>query len=172
MKRGEEMESTLRLLPRHQVVYDLARQMPEVDTTSVGTYLLFSWVARDVFAAQQAFYDRFELSDGKLVVLLLLRHAPHYRLTPSALAEAANVTRGTMTGLLAGLERSGLVKRTQHPEDGRMFSIELTEQAFDLLERILPERVQHIEALMSPLSKEEQHQLRALLEKMERGLPA
>ena len=105
-------------------------------------------------------------------MLLLLRQAPHYRLTPSALAEAAGVTRGTITGLLAGLERSGLVKRTEHPEDGRMFSIELTEQAFDLLERILPERVQHIEALMSSLSKEEQHQLRALLEKMERGLPA
>ena len=166
------MESTLRLLPRHQVLYDLAHQMPEVDTTSVGTYLLFSWVARDVFADQQAFYDRFDLSDGKLVVLLLLRHAPHYRLTPSALAEAAGVTRGTMTGLLAGLERSGLVKRTEHPEDGRMFSIELTQQALDLFEQMLPERFNHIEEFMSSLTEEEQHQLCALLEKMSRGIPA
>ena len=166
------MERTLRLLPRQQVLYDLAQQWPEVDTTSVGTYLLFSWVARDVFAAQEAFYGRYELSDGKLVVLLLLHQAPHYRLTPSALAEAAGVTRGTITGLLAGLERSGLVKRTEHPEDGRMFSIELTQQALDLFEQILPQRFKHIEEFMSCLTEEEQHQLRALLEKMSRGLPA
>jgi DNA-binding MarR family transcriptional regulator len=146
--------------------------MPEVNTTSVGTYLLFSWVAREVFADQQAFYDRFDLSEGKLVVLLLLRQAPHYRLTPSALAEAAGVTRGTITGLLGGLERSGLVKRTEHPEDGRMFSIELTQQALDLFEQMLPERFNHIEEFMSCLTEEEQHQLCALLEKMSRELPA
>jgi DNA-binding MarR family transcriptional regulator len=166
------MERSLHLLPRHQVFFDLARQMPEVDTTSVGTYLLFLRVARDALAAQQAFYDRFELSEGKLVVLLLLHQAPHYRLTPSALAEAAGVTRGTITGLLSGLERSGLVKRTEHPEDGRMFSIELTQQALDLFEHMMPERFNHIEEFTSILTEEEQHQLRALLEKMSRGLPA
>src|SRR2546430_3339822 len=152
-------ERTFRLLPRQQVFFDLARQMPEVDTTSVGTYLLLLWVARDVFATQQAFYDRFELSEGKIVVLLLLRQAPHYRLTPSALAEAAGVTRGTITGLLACLERSGLVKRTEHPEDGRMFTIELTQQALALFEQILPERIHRIKEFMASLTEEERHQL-------------
>jgi DNA-binding MarR family transcriptional regulator len=166
------MERTLRLMPRQQVLFDLARQRTEVDTTSVGTYLLFLWVAREVFASQQAFYDRFELSEGKIVVLLLLQQAPYYRLTPSALAEAAGVTRGTITGLLAGLERSGLVKRTEHPEDGRMFSIELTKSALELFEQMLPERFNYIQEFMSSLTEEEQHQLRALLEKMNRGLPA
>ena len=77
-----------------------------------------------------------------------------------------------MTGLLAGLERSGLVKRDEHPEDGRMFSIELTERSLELFERILPERINRIMEFLSSLTEEEQHQLRALLEKMERGLPA
>ena len=166
------MERTLRLMPRQQVLFDLARQRPEVDTTSVGTYLLFLWVAREVFASQQAFYDRFELSEGKIVVLLSLHQAPYYRLTPSALAEAAGVTRGTITGLLAGLERSGLVKRSEHPEDGRMFSIELTPSALELFEQMLPQRFEHIGEFMSSLTEEEQHQLRALLEKMNRGIPA
>jgi len=77
-----------------------------------------------------------------------------------------------MTGLLAGLERSGLVKRDEHPEDGRKFSIELTEKSLELFERILPERTNRIMEFLSSLTEEEQHQLRALLEKMERGLPA
>jgi DNA-binding MarR family transcriptional regulator len=168
----KEMERTLRLLPRQQLFLDLAYQVPEADIAAVETYLYFARVASDIFANQQAFFGRYELSEGKLVVLQLLRQAPHYRLTPSALAEAAGVTRGTMTGLLAGLERSGLVKRDEHPEDGRMFSIELTEAALDLFERILPERITRIMEFMSSLTQEEQHQLRAFLEKMERGLPA
>ena len=166
------MARTLRLSPRHQLFLDLARQAPEANNASVETYLYFLQVASDIFAQQQAFLGRYELSEGKLVVLQLLRQAPHYRLTPSALAQAAGVTRGTMTGLLAGLERSGLVKRTQHPEDGRMFSIELTEAALDLFERILPERIKRNMEFISCLTEEEQHQLRALLEKMERNLPA
>src|SRR5579859_3603199 len=120
------MEKTISLLPRHRVFLDLAHQLPEVNTPSAECYLLFLAVAGDVFAAQQTFLGSFELSEGKVVVLLLLHQAPEYRLTPTALAEAACVTRGTMTGLLAGLERSGLVKRHEHPEDGRKFSIELT----------------------------------------------
>jgi DNA-binding MarR family transcriptional regulator len=166
------MERTLRLSPRHQLLLDLARQVPEANIAAVETYLYFSRVASDLFANQQAFYDRYGLSDGKLVVLMLLRQAPHHRLTPSALAEAAGVTRGTMTGLLTGLERSGLVKRDEHPEDGRMFSIELTQQAFDLFEQILPERINRIMEFMSSLTEEEQHQLRVLLERMEPRLPA
>jgi DNA-binding MarR family transcriptional regulator len=146
--------------------------MSELDPTSAETYWFFLQMARQALAAQQAFYDRYGLSEGKLVVLLLLRQAPHYRLTPSALAEAAGVKRGTITGLLSGLERSGLVKRTQHPEDGRMLSIELTEAALDLFEQILPDRFHQIGECMSSLSPEEQHQLRAFLEKMERGLAA
>jgi DNA-binding MarR family transcriptional regulator len=167
------MERTLRLSPRHQLFLDLAyQQVPEADIATVETYLYFLRVASDIFANQQAFFGRYELSEGKLVVLQLLRQAPHYRLTPSALAKAAGVTRGTMTGLLIGLERSGLVKRDEHPEDGRMFSIELTEAALDLFERILPERINRTMEFMSSLTKEEQHQLRAFLEKMERSLPA
>ena len=166
------MERTLRLSPRQQLFLDLVRQVPEADSAAVETYFYFTRVASDIFANQQAFFGRYELSEGKLVVLQLLRQTPHYRLTPSALAEAAGVTRGTMTGLLAGLERSGLVKRDEHPEDRRMLSIELTEAALDLFERILPERINRIMEFMSSLTQEEQHQLRAFLEKMERGLPA
>jgi MarR family transcriptional regulator, negative regulator of the multidrug operon emrRAB len=166
------MERTTHLDPRHQVFLDAIHQMPGAETDSAETYWLFLQLARKALANQQAFYDRYELSEGKLVVLLLLRQAPHFRLTPSALAQAAGVTRGTMTGLLAGLQRCGLVKRTEHPEDGRMLSIELTQAAFDRFEQMLPERFQQIVECMSSLTQEEQHQLRALLQKIERGLAA
>jgi DNA-binding MarR family transcriptional regulator len=162
----EERESSL--LFRYQVLLEMAEQIPglHVDKALVETYMLFLQSASRVFVAQQAFYERFELSEGKVVLLLLLYRAPDYRLTPSALAEAASVTRGTVTGLLAGLERSGLVKRTVHPEDGRMVAIELTAEALTLIEQMLPERFQRIQHFLSALSQEEQEQLRCLLAKM------
>lgn len=170
---GALMEPTMPgLAPRQQIFWGLARQLPDVDMASIDTYLYFARVASAFFAKQQAFLTRYELSEGKLVVLHLLRQAPQYRLTPSALANAADVTRGTMTGLLAGLERSGLVKRTQHPEDGRMSYIELTERAHTLFEQVLPERISRVTRFMAALTADEQQQLRALLENMERGLPA
>ena len=168
----EQTEHPLRFSPRYQAFLDFAHLAPEVDATSLKTYLFFLWVAGNFFTAQQEFYKRFDLSEGKIVVLLLLQQAPHHRLTPSELAEAAAVTRGTITGLLAGLERSGLVKRSEHPEDGRMFTIELTSQALDLFEQILPERFQRIGQLMDSLTEQEQHQLVTLLEKINQALPA
>ena len=158
--------------PRGRLLREVARQLPSADLAALDTYLTFTRVASAVFAQQQAFLARYALSEGKLVVLQLLRQAPQHRLTPSALAAAAGVTRGTMTGLLAGLQRAGLVTRTQHPEDGRLAPLELTARALELFERVLPERVERIMRFMSTLTADEQQQLRALLETVERGLPA
>jgi DNA-binding MarR family transcriptional regulator len=172
MEPMEPMEDTPPLAPQRQLFLDLVREVPGADLACIDNYAAFTRVAREVFANQQAFWSRYALSEGRFGVLQLLRQAPQARLTPSALAQAAGVTRGTMTGLLAGLERSGLVMRTQHPEDGRMVHIELTAQALELLERALPERIGRITRFMSALTADEQRELRALLEKVERSLPA
>jgi DNA-binding MarR family transcriptional regulator len=166
------MENTLRHLPRHKTLMELARQLPEVDNTAIENYLHFLRVATDVLAAQQTFLARYDLSEGKLILLVLLQQAEEHHLTPSALAEAAGVTRGTITGLLAGLERSGLIKRNDHPEDGRMVTIEITPLALALLERMMLTRFKGIEAFMSCLDEQEQQLLLTLLEKMNRGIPA
>lgn len=165
------MERKTSLLPRQQIYVDLARQMPILKTLAVETSLLFHQVAREAFSAQQEFYARFDLSEGKLVLLLLLRQAPNWRLTPSQLSEQAGVTRGTITGLLSSLERSELIRRLKHPEDGRMFMIELTEPALELIEHVLPERLQRHSEFMNLLTEEEQHQLIGLLEKLAQRLP-
>jgi len=108
------MERRLRLSPGQQVFMDLAHQVPAMETLSVETYLFFQWIARDIFAAQQTFFGRFELSEGKLVLLLLLHQALHSRLTPSQLAEAAEVT----PGLCAATRRSRpTCSRVSHPHE-------------------------------------------------------
>lgn len=54
------------------------------------------------------------------------------------LAAEANVTKGTLTGVLDTLERRGLVVRRRHDEDRRLVSIGLTEEGRILIARVYP----------------------------------
>lgn len=49
------------------------------------------------------------------------------------LARAAFVTPQTMQGILANLERRGLLARQPHPQQGRVLMTELTERGSDCL---------------------------------------
>ncbi len=60
----------------------------------------------------------YRLSEGKFVLLFLLRDLPE-GLAPHELAERAGVTRATITGLLDGLERDGFLARHDDKEDRR-----------------------------------------------------
>lgn len=132
------MEFTLHNLPRHQEVEQILKPLPGIQSSSIETYLLFLRVASDVFAAQQQYLVRFGFSDGKLSVLFQMLLAAQAPLSPSMLAERVGVTRATITDLVAGLERAGLVRREVCAEDGRMALLHLTEQGHALLDRLLP----------------------------------
>ena len=54
------------------------------------------------------------------------------------LAAEANVTKGTLTGVLDTLERRGLVARRRHDDDRRLVSVDLTDEGRDLIARLYP----------------------------------
>lgn len=162
-------ESPFEQDPRYRVLIDEFRAvLPTSDTALLELYLLFLQVAEEGFQDRQAFFDRYALSEGKLAILMILKTAG--QLTPSELAEAAGVTAGTVTGLLAGLERAGLMFRAPHPEDGRKVAITLAPAALVLCEQLLKARARYIETLLSAFTLQEQQQLRALLSKLHQRL--
>jgi MarR family transcriptional regulator, organic hydroperoxide resistance regulator len=58
--------------------------------------------------------------------LCLLHIGRRSSITPSELASALHLDRGTITGILSRLERSRLVSRDRNPEDARSFHLTLT----------------------------------------------
>lgn len=166
------IEFELRDLPSRARLEEVARQFPEADVTAIESCLAFLRVAADVQAAFDLHYSRHGLSQGKFNLLMLLFRNPAEGLPPSELAERAGVTRGTITGLLDGLERSGLVEREDHPEDRRMVKIRLTARGLDLLHRILPDQYRRTAGLMAGLTEPEREQLVALLTKIRTGITA
>ena len=109
------------------------------------------------------------ISEGRIRVLgyLLQSDAPA---THSQLADATGVTKGTVTGLIDGLESDGYVRRFPCENDRRVSLIEMTREGHALLQRIMPSHLQRLSELMSGLSKDERKTLIELLEKTRTSL--
>ncbi len=165
------MERALALEPHFQLILEEFRQVTQREEVPlIELYLLFLQVAGESFDERQAFFNRFALSEGKVVVLGLLKASG--QMTPSELAQAAGVTPGTITGLLAGLERSGLIHREEHPQDGRKVAITLAPGTLAFFEHVLAQRSLRMEELLASFTLQEQQQLHRLLSKLHNQLLA
>lgn len=159
---------TLRDLPKYEALLELARQYPNLNITAVETSLLFLRTAADVYGVMNAHFAGYELSMGRFMVVMLLHCSPE-GLTPSECADRAGVTRGTITGLLDGLERDRLIQRSPHPCDRRCTTVCLTDKGWTLLDDMLPQHFELTERLLSRLDTSEQRQLFELLQKLMDG---
>lgn len=76
-------------------------------------------------------------------------------LTLGELAAAEGVRSATMTGIVNGLERDGLVRRRPHPIDRRAVSVEVTPAGRRLLERARARRIEHVAAKLEDLTEDD-----------------
>ena len=76
-------------------------------------------------------------------------------LTLGELATAEGVRSATMTGIVHGLERDGLVRRRPHGRDKRSVNIEATGSGRRLLDRARARRIDHVVSKLDDLSDDE-----------------
>ena len=88
-------------------------------------------------------------------------------ITMSALAEAEQVKPPTITRLVDGLERRGLVRRVSHPVDGRVQLVEATAAGKRLLQKGRSRRVERLSGGIAHLGLEDQRLLARAAELME-----
>jgi MarR family transcriptional regulator, negative regulator of the multidrug operon emrRAB len=86
--------------------------------------------------------------------------------TPASLADKTGVTRATISGLLDGLEKDGMIERRPDSEDRRLIRVNLTAAGKSFLEKILPGYTRWLSTIVEPLDAEERRQLVNLLEKI------
>jgi DNA-binding MarR family transcriptional regulator len=150
----------------------LAQSYPELDIPSVETCLAFLQVTADVQTALESHFNRYGLSMGKFTLLMQLYQAGPAGLTPSACATRTRVSRATITGLLDGLERAGLVMRHPSSRDRRSLGVCLTETGQQLMQQMLPDHFCRTTELMAHLSHTEKQTLVKLLQKLRAGTSA
>lgn len=71
----------------------------------------------------------------------------------------ADVTKGTLTGVVDTLEKRGLVRRRRHEDDRRLVSVGLTGEGKDLIEAIFPTFNAEERAIADLLHPADQHAL-------------
>ena len=145
---------------------DLGRLLPGIEPAAAAAILTLLLVARDISASTEKFFGSFGISDGKWSVLMLLAAAPAKRLRPSELAAHLAVSRATITGLLKGLERDGLVSRGLDATDGRVETVHITRRGTALLRTMIPQLTRRHAASTAGLSTSECTTMVALLQKL------
>lgn len=167
----------LKDLPRYECLLEGARQNPDLDPSACEAFLTLLRTGDEVFGVVERRLSEHNLSQGRFSVLMLLwkvcARAPESACeiparppTPAELAEAAGVTRATMTGLVDTLERDGLVRREPDPNDRRMMWVQLTPKGETLIKEMLPLHFRMMACLMQPLSETERKTMVRLLNKV------
>jgi DNA-binding MarR family transcriptional regulator len=178
----------LKDLPRYECLLEAAKEFPDLDPSAAVAFLHLLRTGDEVFALTDRTLADSNISHGRFGVLMLLWRSTQPRAaklmgveeftpccgprTPAELAEAAGVTRATMTGLIDTLERDGLVKREPDPDDRRMMSVRLTPKGDRFLNEFLPGYFKSIAGLMAPLTEPERQTLVTLLGKVQQHAAA
>jgi DNA-binding MarR family transcriptional regulator len=102
-----------------------------------------------------------ELTPPDAGILRLLHIAAG--LSQQELAAKLQIHPSRLVAILDNLEKKGLVERRANPDDRRLYSLHLTKDGGEVLQRIGKVAREHQDALLSTLSREERHELTTLL---------
>jgi DNA-binding MarR family transcriptional regulator len=155
---------------RLDFLQNLAKEIPELDVLSVEPLLHLLRTSDGLYVSLNQSLSQVGLSTAKIKMLMLLYKNLQSGLSPSVIAEKIGVTRGTITGLLDGLERDGRIERITSKDDRRMLVIKLTESGLNLIYEVLPKHFLYMSNLMSQLSLEDKQNLSILLQKIDMGM--
>lgn len=105
------------------------------------------------------------LSEGRFTLMFMLeRHRDG--LSPHVLADQAGVARATVTGLVDGMVRDGLVERHDNPLDRRSNLVVLTRKGRTLIRKVFNSQARQLAEAFDALSSTERRQFAKLVAKL------
>jgi len=153
-------------LPRYEVFLEEAKRFPGLDASACYTYLQLLRTGDELLALDEQVLNSYGTRHGRFNLLMILCKYANGEATPAGLADKTGVTRATISGLLDGLEKDGLIERRPDPEDRRLIRVHLTPAGHGFLDKIRPGYCRWLSSIVEPLSEEERQQLVLLLEKI------
>jgi DNA-binding MarR family transcriptional regulator len=111
----------------------------------------------------------FGLTVGKYNYLICLASSETRSRTLNEIGAFIHTASATVTGMIAALERDGLVEREDNPLDARSTVARLTPAGEALLHSVMAPHQHNIEASLKEFSRDERRQLFALLLKLGSG---
>jgi DNA-binding MarR family transcriptional regulator len=109
---------------------------------------------------------RQRIERGKPLILTLRRSGAPFALRPTDLYRESLLTSGAITNRIDRVEKQGLVRRRQDPNDGRAMVVQLTAAGRRLADKAAAIHFRALAETFSGLSKQECAQLNASLAKL------
>jgi len=126
--------------------------VPGLDKSAVLLSLALLQTSRRVLSAFAHHLERYGTTQARFATLLALLLDPESLWTPARLAERAQVTPASMTAIVDGLVRDGLVARRDHAHDRRKKLVEITPAGAQAMARMLPDHFQRLSDAFSSVS--------------------
>ena len=162
----------LKEVPKYECLLESSKRYPELDPSAMEAFLHLMRTSTELTEAFGALHARHNISHGRFIVLMLLNRDPEKPVNPADLADRANVTRATITGLIDTLERDGFVKREHTLDDRRMMLVRLTAEGRGYFNKILPDYFRQVASVMSHLTVADRKALVTLMGKIQQTMPA
>ena len=112
--------------------------------------------------------QEFALSLAKYEVLLAIQRAEGGEITMSNLSRELLVSNANMTGMTTRLQADGLVEKKSLPSDRRIYSVALTDEGRDRLEKSNEKHGIWIRELLACVDGDEVDFMNGFLDKMDR----
>ena len=157
-------------MPKQEILKEYSSQFSSLNVDAVETCIALLRTASDISKIFDEHFSKYGISEGKFTILMLLYRQSDYQLSPISLSKKAEVTKGTMTGLIAGLENQGFIEKIPNPCDQRGYLVRLSSKGLRILEEILPVHYTLITKLMSGLEDGHLKELTSLLNLLSKNL--
>lgn len=146
----------------------MSRSTPHstTDALALSGYVKLMRAAESVTARVHVVLPR-ALTITQFAVLEALLHAGP--LCHSEIATKILKSSGNLTLVVKNLEKSGWIKRHRDPEDGRIFTVQLTPSGQRMIQEVFPKIASAIKREFNVLSEAEQITLARLCKKLGRG---
>jgi DNA-binding MarR family transcriptional regulator len=144
-----------------------ARELPGLDLETEGIVERIYKLERHIDVTMRETLEAFDLSYGEYKLVMHLRYGgPPYGGKPGKLAKWLGLSTGAMTNRLDNMERRGLIRRLDDPDDRRGVIIELTDEGKDLWDRAVGAQAEKESIIASALDERERRQLNDLLRRL------
>jgi DNA-binding MarR family transcriptional regulator len=144
-----------------------ARELPFLDLETEGIVDRIHKLERYVEKTMHETLDAFDLSYGEYKLMAHLRYGgPPYRGRPGKLADRLGLSSGAMTNRLDNLERRGLVRRVNDPDDRRGVFVEMTDKGKKLWEDAVGVQAEREALVDAALNADEKRTLNDLLRRL------
>jgi DNA-binding MarR family transcriptional regulator len=144
---------------------------PELEVGALQVTGRLSRIGPLLARRQESVFGRFGLNRGEVGALSALRIAgPPHRLSPTRLGRGLMLSSAGVTSRIDRLERRGLVRRLDDPDDRRGVIVELTDQGLEVVDAAVAAITISDRQLLERLDAPEVAQLETTLRKLLGGL--